>query len=456
MNTQLADGISGIAQRQLALGLALAFVAMGVCTAGHASPAAHTVNNCNDSGAGSLRATIGEPTTLSGDTVNFNTPLGCSAITLTTGEIVVTQSSLIVTGPGADVLSIDGNFNGRVMRHSGGGTLTLSGLTITHGKYASNSIAAGGCLVSNGSIALNNSKVLSCVANAKGDASAYGGGVFTVHDLTLANSRIAYNTAVGAANQTHFVKALGGGAKVSGNLQVTYSTISNNSATTPDLRGFGGGLYTNGNATVGHTTIASNHADQSGGWSATANTPSTVSIADSTLSGNSARNIAGMQCRVPLTLSNSTVAFNQAEYEFGGLYVSNTLVLQSSIVAANIVQFPIGPGTEGDLNGPATLVVSGFNSLVTSSPVALPPDTLTACPKLGPLADNGGPTLTHALLHNSPAINHGNSELYPVNDQRGPGFTRLFGNGVDIGAYEWHGTPDDRLFVSRFESTCDN
>ena len=55
-------------------------------------------------------------------------------------------------------------------------------------------------------------------------------------------------------------------------------------------------------------------------------------------------------------------------------------------------------------------------------------------PLLAPLADNGGPTPTHALLPGSPAINQGSST--ESNDQRGAPFVRNFGGGVDIGAYE--------------------
>ena len=62
---------------------------------------------------------------------------------------------------------------------------------------------------------------------------------------------------------------------------------------------------------------------------------------------------------------------------------------------------------------------------------------------LGPLADNGGPTLTHVLLLGSPAIDAGDNTLavdedgVPLaNDQRGEGFDRVFGDGVDIGAFE--------------------
>ena len=56
-------------------------------------------------------------------------------------------------------------------------------------------------------------------------------------------------------------------------------------------------------------------------------------------------------------------------------------------------------------------------------------------PKLGPLADNGGPTLTMALLPGSPAIDAGNTSLAPATDQRG--FPRPAGLAADIGAFEY-------------------
>src|SRR5262249_46215256 len=64
-------------------------------------------------------------------------------------------------------------------------------------------------------------------------------------------------------------------------------------------------------------------------------------------------------------------------------------------------------------------------------------------PRLGPLADNGGPTLTYAPLSGSPALNAGSKALAVdeennplLFDQRGPGFPRIYGGTVDIGAFE--------------------
>ena len=59
-------------------------------------------------------------------------------------------------------------------------------------------------------------------------------------------------------------------------------------------------------------------------------------------------------------------------------------------------------------------------------------------PQLGPLQNNGGPTLTHALLPNSPAINTGNPTFAPppATDQRGVGFPRVQQARIDIGAFE--------------------
>src|SRR5262249_10240678 len=63
-------------------------------------------------------------------------------------------------------------------------------------------------------------------------------------------------------------------------------------------------------------------------------------------------------------------------------------------------------------------------------------------PGLGPLQNNGGPTLTMALLPGSPAIDKGDdsvlaSPLFLTTDQRGAGFPRKWNTHVDVGAFEF-------------------
>jgi len=293
--------------------------------------------------------------------------------------------------------------------------------------------------------------VYSCIANATGTASAYGGGIYTDGNLSLINSTVSGSFALSAAKS-----AYGGGANVYQNLFAYNSTISDNAALAPGPAAYGGGLRTVGNAIVLQSTISGNRAHGAAGWFATAQGPTTVSISASTISGNIASGrIGGLASKNYLTLSNSTIAFNQAGDPVGaGLYTYGyPLTLQSSIIADNTVA---STGAPSDLGGPLG-PPSGHNNLITSAQgVLLPHGTFTSCPKLGPLADNGGPTQTHALLHSSGAIDTGNNTAGQGNDQRGSAYPRVFGSAADIGAYEWQGTPDDRLFVSRFESACDS
>jgi len=79
---------------------------------------------------------------------------------------------------------------------------------------------------------------------------------------------------------------------------------------------------------------------------------------------------------------------------------------------------------------------------------AAPPDTLTGDPQLAPLANNGGPTQTHALMIGSPAIDAGANPFFFTNDQRGTGFARVVGTQADIGAFE---APADEIFANGFD-----
>ena len=79
---------------------------------------------------------------------------------------------------------------------------------------------------------------------------------------------------------------------------------------------------------------------------------------------------------------------------------------------------------------------------------SVPAGTLRSDPQLGPLADHGGPTRTHAINPRSPAVDAGNDTAALTKDQRGD--ARVVGAAADIGAYERQAN-DDEIFYSGFE-----
>ncbi|HEV7491579.1 MAG TPA: choice-of-anchor Q domain-containing protein, partial [Rhodanobacteraceae bacterium] len=391
---------------------------------------------------------------VSGDTVDMST-LACSTITLTTGiPIRVSQGDLHLKGPAAPLhLMINGNDHSIVLAHYGAGTLDISNLTIVEGNFSSDSLPTGGCIYSKGNVSLTNSVVNSCTVTSLSMVTpALGGGVYTEGDLTLSYSTIT-ESLVWSANGA---PARGGGAAVMGNFHAYHSTISNNSAFTPNYLGFDGGVYAMGNVVMDGSTISGNYAQKIGAIEI-ANNASTASIINSTISSNTVTlAFGGIVTQTPLTLTNSTVAFNRSSiHVFGtsdGLFTSAPVTLQSSIIADNA-----GPYGPSDLGGVGAIVISGANNLITSSspPLSVPPGVIrvSACPQLEPLADNGGPTHTHALKHTSPAIDLGDAGILLL-DQRGA--PRTAGAEADIGSIEWQpGETDERIFVSGFDGLCD-
>jgi len=99
---------------------------------------------------------------------------------------------------------------------------------------------------------------------------------------------------------------------------------------------------------------------------------------------------------------------------------------------------------DNDINGFAQVGAANFSLLevVNSVTLAGSGNITTTDPQLGPLAENGGPTKTHALLVSSPAIDSGNPAAVagigsvPLNDQRRVPFGRVYGSQIDIGAIE--------------------
>jgi len=367
-------------------------------------PGVVRVTNCDDAGEGSLRAGIASM--LETDIVDL-THLACSRITLTTGALTTTQGRLVLVGPGADKLTIDGSGADRVIDHAGEWVLKLSGLTIANGATDGD----GGCLRSASMLHLYDAKVVDCHAGGRGGA-AYASTQFFMYRSSIADS----------------TAATGGGAySRSGFTGIVQSTLSGNAAP----NGRGGGLYVRDTFYLSRSTLAANDANQGGGFAASVGDDTFVNVAGSTISANTATRGAGFDAAGTLRLVDSTLAFNAATISGGGFYADSTTTLQNSIVAGNTAA-----GVASDIAGTGGTTISGANNLVIASSLALPGDTLHDDPMLAPLADNGGETMTHALVSGSVAIDHGNNQSFMRYDQRYHGSARTIGAAPDIGAYE--------------------
>lgn len=427
------------------------------------------VTSCADDGsAGTLRAVVGSA--VDGDTVDLSA-LTCSQITLTSGEIDVAAPNLTIQGPGAKTLSINAGGSNRAFYHhagSDGGTLTLADVTVTNGYYFDDYlIAPGGCVYSTGSVTLNNATITNCKAVGKYSG---GGAINAGDDITLTNSTVSGNQSLG--NVTKYGGKYdgpqgggqGGGLYAGGNVTISKSTISNNRAElTSGAAVFnrGGGVFAFGAITVSDSAISNNEVAGNdygglGGGIFANDKASALTITNSTISGNQADGGGGVLSIGPLALANSTVAFNTAQDDWGAGGIADlheaadgTSTINSSIVAKNA-----GTGGFGDADfGSRGYTVEGANNLIiAASGEDLPADTLSDDPLLLPLADNGGPTLTHALGTGSPAIDAGNNVKGLAFDQRGEPYAREVGKAADIGAFESQGDDDDVIFTSGFDA----
>lgn len=351
-------------------------------------------------------------------------------ITLADGAFTPNVDSIAIVGPGDRTLTFDGDHRDRVVLHGGGGVLKLDRLDITRG-YVDGGKYAGGAVFSSGSIVLAGSTVTrSTIGGSAGNAQAFGGaGLYALRSVTLDGSTVSGNESRGRA---------GGICALAGDVTIRNSTISGNHS---DLEG--GGVFAPG--CFGVCTVGQ----------------FTTTIENSTISGNTAgTNGGGVHVTYgDLVVRNSTVAANAALDAVaggGGIFVRNVvngtrfapaITITSSIVAGNTSASPAA-----DIGSPASLVVQGDHDIITAMNGTPPADTLVGDPRLLPLGDYGGPTPTHALAADSPAIDRGSNPGHFASDQRGAGYPRVFGAAADIGAFELsQPVVVDRVFADGFD-----
>ena len=242
----------------------------------------------------------------------------------------------------------------------------------------------------------------------------------------------------------------GGGIRMDGGAKLTLAntTVTGNSA----AQGSGGGIFSTGVLTVTNSTVRDNIAFNGGGISIF---PSQFAVVTgSTINNNTAAGVGGgISNAGNLAIVNSTISGNRAQFRGGGVENesvgtadSGRVTITNSTLQGN--QAAIGGGVS--ITGPATTTLR--NTIVANSAIggncagqvteaigslSWPDATcpgLNADPRLGPLASNGGPTQTHALLPGSAAIDAAVPSECPDADQRG--VARPQGPGCDIGAFE--------------------
>jgi predicted outer membrane repeat protein len=429
-----------------------------------------TVTNTNDSGPGSLRQALA--VAHDGDRITFAVS---GTITLTSGALVVAKN-VTISGPGADQLSIVG-IQFQSVFFVAVKAATISGLTIRNGAVGINNggmLTVTNCVISGNSVGgIDNGSSLR-VVNSNVSDNLIGifnvTGEFGVVTATILSTTVSGNSAGGVVASPHF---FGGRAYIT----IIDCTISGNFRTTG-----GGGIFaTNTSLSVANSTISGNSTGSSGGGisvSGSGLVPGS-SIVNSTISGNSAKtsgggisggatvenstisgNSAGMSgggISGGATVVNSTISGNSAGTSGGGIYNNSSLDVTLSTITGNSAPSGGGIYNVGSVEVSNTILNAGasgeniFNDggKVTSYGYNLssddgggyligPGDQINTDPLLGPLQDNGGPTLTHALLPGSPAIDAGDPDFTPppFNDQRGCPFARVFNDRIDVGSFE--------------------
>ncbi len=214
----------------------------------------------------------------------------------------------------------------------------------------------------------------------------------------------------------------------------------------------GGGIYNQGTLTLNDVAVRNNTTSGQGGG-IDVEPAGTLTMLRSTISGNTGAGGGGIYYNgtVAGTLTNVTISGNISTGNGGGIYNQKTLTLTNVTIDANTAT--TGGGILNSATGTTTLkntIVSsntGGNCSGTITSAGYNIDSANTCllagtgdkpntnPNLGALADNGGPTQTHALLAGSPAIDAGTATGAPATDQRGA--MRPQGTGYDIGAYEY-------------------
>jgi CSLREA domain-containing protein len=409
--------------------------------------------------------------------------------TVTMNDVVVTANRTGNGGPGDG--SGFGGSGGQGGGIFGGGTLTLTNVTISNnitgngntGTGGGSGGRGGGIFFSGTSLTMTNTRVIgnttgNGAAGTNGGASGGGGGDGA--GVLVNSGTLTMNVVVLGQNHSGDANfggtgGVGGGLMTMPGVNSTLTDVTADSNTTGNggggttgQGGRGAGIANHGIMNIRSSTVSNNvtgtagtSLGDSGGVGGGIFNGAAMTLVNTTISGNSTSgfNAPGggfYNNGSTVTLTNCTITGNEAITHVGNgvyqsLFVSGITTVQNTIIAQNVG----GPDTSGSFNSLGNNLIgnaddsTGFHSGDLKGNTATPLNAL-----LGPLAANGGPTMTHALLAGSPALDGGNNDfglstedIAPLTDQRGAGRIADSPDAdsiatVDIGAYEFHQTLD--------------
>jgi hypothetical protein len=358
-------------------------------------------------------------------------------LTITGGQLTI---GTLETGSGGGIRVYGGNLTltdviltGNHAAQFGGALEHVNGtVTITDSTFTNNTASNGGAIDTwatgtgaSATISITNTTI------DNNDAVTNGGGIFVGGGsapsiVELTNVELTNNT----------TSVLGGGIFFRGSTAATMTGEITNTTIAGNQAGSGGGIYsdiggaTDVTVTVLNSTISNNTATSGG--AGIFNNTTTVNVYQSTLSSNVSSGDGGdiYSNNGPVNIIQSTLA-NTTAPDGGGIFAfgSTVVTIRNSIVASS---------SPSNCAGPGSIVSTGNNiSNDTTCPFGV---GVNLNPLLQPLANNGGPTQTHALGAGSPALGRGDAGVCadsPVNgvDQRGT--SRPQGGGsCDSGAFE--------------------
>jgi len=387
------------------------------------------------------------------------------------------------------------HFNSNIVEYDGGSSLggaiwSKGDLTLRNSTFVGNqakhvagvNVSSGGAIYKDGGAltvedCLFENNLAEALSSDTVNKNAEGGAIAMLNNCTGVMTRVEIRgNQVSSPGSGGSLKgtANGGGVFVSKSvLNLIDSTLDSNSAGT--VSGSGGGIYcwstnqttslTLERCTVSNNSVVSTNTSRGGAIAVNTGADDLLALTlkNCTVSGNSVQSTAGLFAQggaiyqyrgtagsgngmTTLLIYNTTFSENDATSSNllrgrgGAFFLGRGEMTLESVIVANNTATDIGKDIFMDASNFGALTVhyslieseGGNHGLVNG----VDHNIVGIDPALGALTDNGGLTLTHALLIGSPAYNAGSNVLSLINDQRGSGYARVLNGQADMGAHE--------------------